>query len=735
MPKALVIVESPAKAKTIEKFLGKNHYVVKASVGHIRDLPKSRLGVNIEDNFEPEYINIRGKGDVIKDLKKEAKKATKVYLATDPDREGEAISWHLLHILGMDIDSPCRIEFNEITKDTIKKSIKSPRKINSDLVDAQQARRVLDRLLGYQISPVLWQKVRRGLSAGRVQSVTTKIVCDREKEIEEFVPVEYWKLSLIAEKTGEEIEFQFYGIKDENGKISKIDLNSSEEIEKIVNEINGQKLNVVNIDTKLRKRSAVKPFTTSSLQQEAVNRLGYTTKKVMKIAQELYEGIDVKGEGTVGLISYIRTDSQRLSDEAKQSAKNFIYSHYGDNYHLAQKDTKVSKKAQDAHEAIRPTSVNRVPDEIKDSLSKDQFKLYNLIWRRFVASQMADAVFENINIEGMIGNNVFRVTGSKKVFDGYTRVYNFANSEDKLLPEINIDDKLDTKEILPSQHFTQPPARYTEASLVKVLEELGIGRPSTYAPTIGTILTRGYVEKEGSSIKPTELGQIVTSMLEENFEMLTDVDFTAKLENWLDSIEEGDLEWKNVVSDAYKPLESSIKEAIENLEKINMDIETDEKCELCESNMVIKHGRFGKFMACKNYPECKFTKPILEKIGVKCPKCHEGEIIQRKSKNGRAFFGCSNYPECDFVEWNKPTGETCETCGSYVVEKVTRKEVSSMCSNTECPTNVKKTSTKKTVDKKGINENNPTDKTIIKKATTKKATTKKATTKKTKDKK
>ncbi|MDY6231858.1 type I DNA topoisomerase [Peptostreptococcus porci] len=692
MPKALVIVESPAKAKTIEKFLGKSHYSVKASVGHIRDLPKSRLGIDIENNFEPEYINIRGKGDIIKELKKEAKKATKIYLATDPDREGEAISWHLSYILGIDADSDCRIEFNEITKDTIKKSIKQPRKLNHNLIDAQQARRVLDRLLGYQISPVLWQKVRRGLSAGRVQSVTTKIICDREKEINEFVPTEYWSLNVISNVNNTDVDFSFYGI-----DADKIDLNNEADVNAIIEKIKNRKLLVSNIDTKIRRRSAVKPFTTSMLQQEAVNRLGFTTKKAMRIAQELYEGIDISGEGTIGLISYIRTDSQRISDEAKEASKKYIYSEFGDNYHIGDKKStqKTKKNAQDAHEAIRPTSVNREPDKIKSSLSKDQYKLYNLIWRRFVASQMADAIYENVSIECKIDNYIFRATGSKQIFDGYTRVYNFTDRDDKILPQIEIGDKLDITEILPKQHFTQPPARYTEASLVKTLEELGIGRPSTYAPTIGTILTRGYVEKEGQSIKPTELGEIVTEILEDNFEMLTDVDFTAKLETLLDEVEDGEVQWKKVIQEAYEPLESSIKTALENIEKVNMDIEVDEKCELCGSNMVIKHGRFGKFMACKNYPECKFTKPIVEKLGVKCPKCNDGDVIIRKTKSGRVFYGCSNYPDCDFVEWNKPTGEVCESCGAYMVEKNSKKESKSICSNSECVTNASTKSKKK----------------------------------------
>lgn len=686
MPKALVIVESPAKAKTIEKFLGKSHYVVKASVGHIRDLPKSRLGVDIDNNFEPEYINIRGKGDVIKELRKEAKKSKRVYLATDPDREGEAISWHLTYILGMDVNSECRIEFNEITKDTIKKSIKNPRKINKDLVDAQQARRVLDRLLGYQISPILWQKVRRGLSAGRVQSVTTKIICDREKEIEDFIPIEYWTLDLISSKDGDKITFSFYG---KNGE--KIELSDETQANEILEAIKDKKLDIIDIDTRKRKRSAVKAFTTSILQQEAVNKLGFTTKQTMKIAQELYEGVDVSGEGTVGLISYIRTDSQRISDEAKASVDSFIEENFGENYLFKgkKKTSKSKRNTQDAHEAIRPTSVMRQPDIIKDSLSSDQYKLYNLIWRRFVASQMSDAVYETLTIKANIEEYIFTATGSKQIFDGYTKIYNFSDREDRLLPEIKLEDKLDVEKKEPIQHFTQPPARYTEASLVKTLEELGIGRPSTYAPTIATIFNRGYVEKEGSVIKPTELGTIVTEILEDNFEMLTDVDFTAKLEDKLDEIAEGKLEWKKVVEESYRPLESSIKEAIDKIEKINMDIETDEICDICGANMVIKHGRFGKFMACKNYPECKNTKPIVEKIGVKCPKCKDGDIIIRKTKKGQQFYGCINYPECNFVEWKKPTDENCKECGAYMVEKVTKKEKKEVCSNSECPTNKK----------------------------------------------
>ncbi len=683
MAKILVIVESPAKAKTIEKFLGKSHYTVKASVGHVRDLPKSTLGVDIENNFEPRYINIRGKGDLIKELKKEAKKAKRVYLATDPDREGEAISWHLAYILGIDENDDCRIEFNEITKDAIKKAIKNPRNIDLKLVDAQQARRVLDRLLGYQISPILWAKVRKGLSAGRVQSVTTKLICEREREINDFIPKEYWSLEIEGKtKDGELITFKFVSYNNE-----KIDLNNEEEVNRILEDIKNEKLVVDKIESKTRRKSAPKPFTTSMLQQEAANKLSFTTKKTMMIAQELYEGVDVEGEGTVGLISYIRTDSKRISHEAKEKSKAYIIEDLGENYYKEQKekkDNKEKKKVQDAHEAIRPTSVTRTPDSIKSSLTKDQFKLYNLIWRRFVASQMEDSLFDVLNVDCKIGNALFRATGSVMKFDGYTKVYNFTEREDKILPPIEEKDELEVNKFIPNQHFTQPPARYTEASLVKTLEELGIGRPSTYAPTITTILNRGYVEKEGTSLYPTELGMIVTDILDINFQKFIDVDFTVQMESKLDEIEEGDIQWKNVVSEFYEPLKEAIKEANEKIEKINMDEETDEICELCGSNMVIKYGRFGKFMACKNYPECKNTKPLVNKIGVKCPKCHDGDIILRKTKKGKAFYGCSNYPECDFISWSKPTGEICKECGSYMIEKYTKKENKEVCSNKEC---------------------------------------------------
>ncbi len=683
MAKTLVIVESPAKAKTIEKFLGKSHYTVKASVGHVRDLPKSTLGVDIENNFEPRYINIRGKGDLIKELKKEAKKSKRVYLATDPDREGEAISWHLAYILGIDEDDECRIEFNEITKDAIKKAIKNPRSLDLKLVDAQQARRVLDRLLGYQISPILWLKVRKGLSAGRVQSVTTKLICEKEREINDFIPKEYWTLDIEGKtENGEIILFKFISFNNE-----KIDLNNEEDANNILKNIENENLIVEKIESKTRRKSAPKPYTTSVLQQDAANKLSFTTKKTMIIAQELYEGVDIEGEGTVGLISYIRTDSKRISDEAKEKAKAFIVDELGERYYKEyndKKDGKENKKVQDAHEAIRPTSVLRTPMSVKSSLSKDQFKLYNLIWRRFVASQMEDSIFDVLNVDCRIGDALFRATGSVMKFEGYTKIYNFTEREDKILPAINEGDELKVNQFMPVQHFTQPPARFTEASLVKTLEELGIGRPSTYAPTIATILNRGYVEKQGTSLHPTELGMIVTDILNINFKKFIDVDFTAQMENKLDEIEDGNIQWKSVVSEVYEPLKEAIEEAKEKIEKINMDEETDEICELCGSNMVIKYGRFGKFMACKNYPECKNTKPLVNKVGVKCPKCKEGDIILRKSKKGKAFYGCSNYPECDFISWYKPTGELCKECGSYMIEKHTKNETKEICSNKEC---------------------------------------------------
>ena len=550
-------------------------------------------------------------------------------------------------------------------------------------MDAQQARRVLDRLLGYQISPILWQKVRKGLSAGRVQSVTTKLICEREEEIKAFEPKEYWSIELIASNKEENnLTLKFYGKDNE-----KIELENEEQVKEILKTIENGSLVVTKIESRSRRKSAPKPYTTSVLQQDAANKLNFTTKKTMMVAQELYEGIDVKGEGTVGLISYIRTDSKRISEEAREKAKGYIIESIGENYykdHAKDSKGKKEKKVQDAHEAIRPTSVDRTPDSIKDSLSKEQYKLYNLIWRRFVASQMEDSVFDVLNVECKIEDLIFKATGSKLKFDGYTKIYNFAEREDKILPSLDEGEILKIQEYNPQQHFTSPPPRYTEASLVKTLEELGIGRPSTYAPTITTILNREYVEKDGASLVPTELGIIVTKILDENFQKFMEVDFTADMESQLDQIEEGNVEWKKVVEEFYSPLAEAIRVAIEKIEKVNMDEETDEICELCGSNMVIKYGRFGKFMACKNYPECKNTKPIVSKIGVKCPKCKEGDIIMRKSKKKKIFYGCSNYPDCDFVAWNKPVEEPCEVCGSYMYEKYSKSGTKIVCSNKEC---------------------------------------------------
>lgn len=680
MAKNLVIVESPAKAKTIGKFLGRN-YKIQASVGHVRDLPKSKLGVNIEENFEPEYITIRGKGPVINEIKKEAKKADKIFLATDPDREGEAISWHLSNILKIEEDQACRIEFNEITKEAIKKAIKKPRKIDKDLVDAQQARRVVDRLLGYQISPLLWNKLRKGLSAGRVQSVATKIICDREKEIDEFVPQEYWSLVLDALHKKDHIEFKYYGDGDK-----KVELKNEEEVNKVVGKIKDQKLLVEKVQKKERKKSPSKPFTTSSLQQEASNKLGFSTKKTMMIAQQLYEGIEIEGEGTAGLISYIRTDSTRISDEALERGKEYILEAYGEKYYKGYEPPKKAKakKIQDAHEAIRPTLVSRSPESIKGSLKKEQYSLYKLIWERFLAALMTEALYESNTITADCKGEKFRATGSRLKFDGFLKVYSFVKNEDNILPKIEEHEELEIEKIMPKQHFTQPPARYTEATLVKALEEKEIGRPSTYSPTISTILAREYVEKDGGSIKPTELGKLVNQIMEEHFARFVDVKFTAEMEGRLDNIEDGDEMWKKVVADFYEPLKDALEKAEENLAKMTIEEETDEICEKCGSNMVIKYGRFGKFLACKNYPECKTTKALLNKIGIKCPDCENGEIILRRSKRGRTFYGCSEYPECKFVSWDRPTGEKCKKCGSHLVQKETKKSKKIKCSNKEC---------------------------------------------------
>lgn len=675
----LIIVESPAKAKTIEKFLGKG-YKVKASVGHVRDLPKSKLGVDIENNFEPNYITIRGKAGTVNDLKKEAKKSDKVFLATDPDREGEAISWHLAYLLGLDEDEKNRIEFNEITKDAVRNAIKNPRKIDKNLVDAQQARRVLDRLVGYKISPILWSKVRKGLSAGRVQSAATKMICDREEEIEKFVPKEYWSILLDAHNSKrKKIEFELSKYK--NKKIEICDKNQSD---KIVSDIENKDILVKTIEKKNRKKSAYRPFITSTLQQEASAKLGFTTKKTMQIAQQLYEGINIKGNGTQGLITYMRTDSQRISTEAQNFAKDAIISKYGKEYYKAYGYKAPGKNVQDAHECIRPSHIDLDPQKIEESLNKDQYKLYRLIYNRFLACMMQDAVYEQQTITGIIDDYSFKSTGSKLLFDGFLRVYDYSSSEENILPDVEENELLKVKKINPKQHFTQPPARYNEASLVKALEELGIGRPSTYASIITTIQDRQYVEKKQKNLYPTELGKVVTKLLEQYFEQIVNLEFTADIESKLDIIAEGNNQWKEIVSNYYEPIEKNLEVASKEIEHINMDEATDEVCEKCGSPMVIKHGRFGRFLACSNYPDCKNAKPILQKLGIKCPKCGEGDIIVRKSKKGKVFYGCSKYPDCDFVSWDKPTGNKCPDCGSPLVETDKKSKHKEKCSNKEC---------------------------------------------------
>ncbi|WP_432400587.1 type I DNA topoisomerase [Wukongibacter sp. M2B1] len=680
MAKTLVIVESPAKAKTISKFLGKN-YKVKASIGHVRDLPKSKLGIDIEDNYNPKYITIRGKGKVIKELKSEAKKVDRVLLATDPDREGEAISWHLANILSIKEDDKCRIEFNEITSKAIKGAVKKPRPIKKKLVDAQQARRVLDRLVGYSISPLLWQKIRRGLSAGRVQSVATKLICDREKEIQDFKPKEYWTIDLILKSLDglRTFEANFYGVK---GK--KTELENSEQVESIVNKIKDNLFQIDNLEKKLKRRKPYPPFTTSSLQQEASNKFGYSTKKTMVLAQQLYEGIDVEGEGTVGLITYIRTDSVRISDEAKTEAKEYITEEFTKEYlGKQQSKTKNKKDAQDAHEAIRPTSVFRTPSSIKSSLSNDQYNLYRLIWERFVASQMADAKYNSYNVDIINGDYTFKSKGTKLEFDGFLKVYSFTKITEKELPKIDVGEKLKAEEIDEKQHFTQPPPRYTEAALVKEMEEKGIGRPSTYAPTITTILSRGYVEREVKALKPTELGVLINDILEKHFEKIVNIDFTANMESNLDKIEEGEIPWKSVIDDFYKPFKEILEKAEESIEKIDLTEMTDEVCEKCGNFMMIKYGRFGKFLACSNYPECSHTKSIINKTGVSCPRC-DGEVVIRKTRKGRIFYGCSNFPKCNFMTWKQPINRKCPTCESILVVKNTKNKKSIICSNKEC---------------------------------------------------
>ena len=676
--KTLVIVESPSKAKTIGKYLGSSYKVI-ASVGHIRDLPKSKLGIDIENDFEPNYIPIRGKGDLIKELKKEAKAAKKVYLATDPDREGEAISWHLAYLLGIDANTPCRIVFNEITKDAIKNAVKNPRPIDLRLVDAQQARRVLDRLVGYQISPLLWRKIKRGLSAGRVQSAALKIICDRENQIKAFEPKEYWNIN-VAFKKGKTFTAKLAEYK---GK--KIAIGSREESDRILSDLAAGRYIASGITKKQRSRKPFAPFTTSSLQQDAANKLGFTTKKTMMVSQQLYEGVEVKGQGTVGLVTYIRTDSVRISAEAKAMAKQYIEDNFGSRYAANNIYTNKKKDIQDAHEAIRPSRITLDPESIKDSLTKEQYSLYKLIWTRFLASQMAAAVFDGMQVNITNGDYCLKASGSKLVFDGYQKIYapNLEEDKDKLLPEIEEGEELKAEKAEGEQKFTEPPARFTEASLVKELEERNIGRPSTYAPIIATILERKYIVREKKVLVPTDLGFVVTGLMEEYFKEIVDAGFTAEMEDKLDDVEAKDLDWKKIIRDFYGPFKEELDIADKAIERVEIpDRPSDEVCEVCGKPMVIKSGRFGDFLACSGYPECKNTKAIVKSINVKCPDCGK-DIVAKRGRSGKVFYGCSGYPECNRAYWYKPTNKKCPQCGELLLEKHT-KTTKYACSNAKC---------------------------------------------------
>lgn len=674
MEKYLVIVESPAKAKTIKKYLG-SKYDVKASMGHVRDLPRSQIGVDVEENYDPKYITIRGKGPILKDLKTAAKKAKQIFLAADPDREGEAIAWHLAHSLEIDLDSECRVVFNEITKNAIKDSFKRPRKINMDLVDAQQARRVLDRLVGYKVSPLLWKKIKKGLSAGRVQTVAVRLIVEREKEIEAFQPEEYWKIKGVFSASGEDFEAQFYGM---DGK--KRELSNEQEVKDILSKIKGKSFTIDSVQKKERKRNPSPPFITSSLQQEAARKLNFRAKKTMMLAQQLYEGIDLGKEGTVGLITYMRTDSTRISDTAKNEASEFIANEFGKQYvNSTRAEKKAGKNAQDAHEAIRPTSVMYHPKDLKAHLSRDQLRLYKLIWERFLASQMSSAVLDTMTVDLQNNGVTFRATGSKVKFPGFMKVYVEGNDdgkkeEDRILPDVKEGMQVEKKDLEPTQHFTQPPPRYSEARLVRTMEELGIGRPSTYAPTLDTIQKRGYVALDDKKFVPTELGGLVLEMTLEFFPEVFNVEFTAKMESDLDEVEEGKENWIEIIDDFYKNFEKKLKIAEAEMQKVEIkDEPAGENCEKCGHEMVFKMGRFGKFMACSNFPDCRNTKPIVKDIGVECPACHKGSIVERKSKKKRVFYGCNRYPDCEFVSWDKPIARTCPKCNSMLVEKKTKK--------------------------------------------------------------
>lgn len=681
MAKYLVIVESPAKVKTIKKFLGKNYEVV-ASNGHVRDLPKSQMGIDFENDFEPKYITIRGKGEILAKLRKEVKKADKVYLATDPDREGEAISWHLSQALKLDTKEVQRITFNEITQSAVKASLKQPRSIDMNLVDAQQTRRILDRMVGYQISPVLWAKVRRGLSAGRVQSVALRIICDREEEINAFIPEEYWSLEARLAVKGEKklLTAKFQG--DQNGKRT---VSSREEMEQVMNEIRQETFRVLEVKKGERVKKAPLPFTTSTLQQEASKALNFPISKTMRIAQQLYEGVSVKGEGTVGLITYLRTDSVRISEEADAQAGAYITEAYGERYAATQHTAKSGgAKIQDAHEAIRPSDIRRTPAAVKESLTRDQFRLYQLIWKRFAASRMSSAVYETTNVKISAGTYRFGVAASKIAFDGFMSVYTSDEDEKEernlLLGSIDENTVLSLKELEEKQHFTQPPAHYTEASLVKTMEELGIGRPSTYSPTITILLGRRYVVKETKNLYVTELGEVVNQIMKESFPSIVNERFTANMESLLDSVGDGEVGWKAVVRNFYPDLKTAVDAAQQELEKIKIEDEvTDVVCELCGRNMVVKYGPHGKFLACPGFPDCRNTKPYLEKICVPCPKCGK-EIVLRKTKKGRKYYGCEDNPECDFMSWSKPVAEKCPKCGGYMVVKGSK----TVCADAQC---------------------------------------------------
>lgn len=678
----LVIVESPAKAKTIERYLGKK-YKVRASMGHVRDLPKSQMGVDVENEFEPKYITIRGKGPVLKELKTAAKKVKKIFLAADPDREGEAIAWHLAHSLAMDTTSECRVVFNEITKDAIKESFKHPRAINMDLVDAQQARRILDRLVGYNISPLLWKKVKKGLSAGRVQSVALRLIIDRENEIKSFTPEEYWSIEAEFTKGNDTFQASFYGM---DGK--KVELKTEEDVKEVLGKVKGKSFEINKVTKKERKRNPAPPFTTSSLQQEAARKLNYRAKKTMMLAQQLYEGIEMGKEGTVGFITYMRTDSTRISEVAQKEANEYIVNKYGNDFvKQSERKEKKQQKSQDAHEAVRPTSTLRDPASVKEYLSRDQYRLYKLIWERFVASEMSPAIMDTMSVDIVNGSVMFRATGSKVKFPGFMKVYvegsdDQKEEKDNLLPALEENDKVKSESIDPNQHFTQPPPRYTEARLVKTLEELGIGRPSTYAPTLDTIQRRGYVTLDNKRFIPTELGEIVLELVREFFPDIIDVEFTANMERSLDDIEDGNVKWERIIDRFYQDFEKHLEKAENEMEKIEIrDEPAGEDCEECGHPMVFKMGRYGKFMACSNFPDCRNTKPIVKEIGVKCPKCEKGNIIERKSKKKRIFYGCDQYPECDFLSWDKPIERKCPKCSELLVEKKLKKGNQIQCTS------------------------------------------------------